>query len=82
MEDYRCQIIRAFDGIKQWEAILEDWVYKEKISVEEFEAAYIMLCESGLADWVDWGIDMLFEAMTGKKFNPKRFLALGDKHIA
>ena len=55
--------------------------YQKMITPFEFEEQYKTLCRIGLVHWVEGHLGELYEEMTGKEFDKKRFLALKTLHL-
>ncbi len=57
---------RTLEALQSWLNKLKGWQYQEKVSLKEFEEAYILIRRADLEDWARMGIDALRAAVTGE----------------
>lgn len=67
-------------GVLWWRDVIIEWHHHKKISQEVFEGRFIIFCRSGLLDidWVNYGLDEIYKAVTGQEADIKRLQAIGD----
>jgi hypothetical protein len=57
----------AIQALQIWLVSLKVWQYQDKVSREDFEKTYTVLCDATLADWARVGIVELRIAVTGEQ---------------
>jgi hypothetical protein len=57
----------AIEALHTWLAYLKQWQSQDKVSRQEFDQAYGVICEATLSEWAWVGLVELRIAVTGEK---------------
>jgi len=55
---------RAIEALQSWLSKLRSWQHRDKVSRQEFEEIYAIICTAGLEDWARMGVAELRAAVT------------------
>ena len=81
LEEYQYRAFTCSAALDTLELFLRKWGTDVQIPPHEFEFMYTIMCRVGLADWLDWNLDGLYEETTRHPFDMARMRQLAFSYL-